>query len=166
MRDTAIGKTVLAVPVTVGVLAVEPLSPAVRLAVTALLAASMGLQLALIRYVKVPDLPTAVLTLTAIGVLTERGSGRHDPLVLRRVLAVLAFVVGVVAGRAARAPRGAGGRTDPRSLIILAVGVASHRVSRRTRRPGPRLGDDRPPERSSDRSEIVTPCEKQGGREP
>ncbi|WP_433786302.1 YoaK family protein [Actinomycetospora sp. CA-101289] len=130
VRDTAIGKTVLAVPVTVGVLAVEPLPPAVRLAVTALLAASMGLQLALIRYVKVPELPTAVLTLTAIGVLTERGSGRHDPLVLRRVLAVLAFVVGVVAGGLLARLVAPGAALTLGLLIILAVGAASHRVSR------------------------------------
>nr|WP_285659173.1 DUF1275 family protein [Actinomycetospora sp. NBRC 106375] len=98
VRDVTAFKAVLALPVTaVVVVAAEPLHPAVRLVVTALLAASMGGQLSLIRYLKVPDLLTAVLTLTTIGVLTEHGGGRHDPLVLRRGLALAAFVAGVVA---------------------------------------------------------------------
>ncbi|PVZ15059.1 YoaK family protein [Actinomycetospora cinnamomea] len=129
VRDTAIGKTVLAVPVTVAVIAVEPLTADVRLAVTALLAASMGLQLALIRYLKVPDMVTTVLTLTAVGVLTERGSGRHDPLVLRRALALSAFVVGVVAGGLLAHHVSPGAALALGLAIILAVGAGSQAVA-------------------------------------
>jgi hypothetical protein len=78
VRNVAAMKAVLAVPSTIIVLvAPEPLPTAARLAVTALLAASFGGQLALIRYLKVPDLLTAVMTMTTIGVLDKRGS-RHD----------------------------------------------------------------------------------------
>ncbi|MHC1563337.1 YoaK family protein [Actinomycetospora sp. C-140] len=131
VRDVAVFKTVLAVPVTVVVvLAAEPLHPAVRLAVTVLLAASMGGQLALIRYLKVPDLLTAMVTLTTIGMLTERGAEHHDPLVLRRGLAIAAFVVGVVAGGLLARLVAPGAALALGLLIILAVGVGSHTVSR------------------------------------
>src|SRR5215467_10670485 len=99
LRNVAVFKAILAVPVTiVVVIAAEPLHTGVRLAVTALLAASMGAQLTLIRYLKVPDLLTAVMTLTTIGVITEHGGGRRDPVLLRRGLSLLAFGVGVIAG--------------------------------------------------------------------
>ena len=62
-----------------------------------LLAMSMGCQLAAIRYLKVPDLLTVVLTLTITGALTERGLGPFHPAVLRRAIAVLAFAVGAIA---------------------------------------------------------------------
>lgn len=131
VRDIALLKAGLAVPATLAVvLAPEPLHPVVRLVVTALLAASMGAQLALIRYLKVPDLLTAVLTLTTIGVLTERGAGRHDPVLLRRELALLAFVAGVVVGGLLTAYVGPGAALAFGLAIIVAVGVGSHLVSR------------------------------------
>src|SRR6185437_11230640 len=113
LRNITVFKTVLAVPVTVLVLVTgEHLTYGVRTVVTVLLAASMGGQLALIRYLKVADLLTAVLTLTITGALTERGRNRYDPAVLRRGLAVLAFTTGVVeaevntaAGRSATVTR-------------------------------------------------------------
>jgi uncharacterized membrane protein YoaK (UPF0700 family) len=84
LRNITVFKTVLAVPVTVLVLVTgEHLTYGVRTVVTVLLAASMGGQLALIRYLKVADLLTAVLTLTITGALTERGRNRYDPAVLR-----------------------------------------------------------------------------------
>jgi uncharacterized membrane protein YoaK (UPF0700 family) len=131
VRDTAITKTTLAVPVTLVVVLVDgPLGTTPRLVVTALLAASMGAQLALIRHLKVPDLLTAVLTLTTIGLLTEHGGGRRDPLVLRRVLALLAFVAGVVAGGLLVVGVDAGAALLLGLLVILAVGAGSHVVSR------------------------------------
>jgi len=99
LRNITVFKAVLAVPVTVLVLlAGDHLSAGVRTLVTVLLAVSMGGQLALIRYLKVADLLTAVLTLTITGAVTERGRSRYDPAVLRRGLAVLAFTTGVIAG--------------------------------------------------------------------
>jgi hypothetical protein len=64
-------------------------------------------------------------------VFSERGDGWHDPSVLRRGVAILAFTVGAVSGAllvrfvAVTAALGLG------LLIILAVAVAAHRVSRR-----------------------------------
>jgi uncharacterized membrane protein YoaK (UPF0700 family) len=131
LRNVTIFKTVLATPVTVTVLLVgDHLATGVRIFVTVLLAASMGAQLALIRYLKVPDLLTAVLTLTMTGVLTERGAGRHDPTVLRRGLALLAFAVGVVAGGLLVGLVSVGAALVLGLAIILAVGVATHLVSR------------------------------------
>jgi uncharacterized membrane protein YoaK (UPF0700 family) len=80
-----------------------------RDAMVVLMATSMGAQLAVIRYLKVPDLLTVVLTMTITGALTERGSGRNDPRVLRRGLALVAFAVGALSG----------------ALLILNVGVAA-----------------------------------------
>lgn len=131
VRNVAGVKAALAVPVTLAVvLAPEPLHPGIRLTVTALLAASMGAQLALVRYLKVPDLLTVVLTLTTIGVLTEHGGGRHDPVLLRRGLALLAFVVGVVAGGLLTHLVAPGAALTLGLAIIVAVGVGSHVVSR------------------------------------
>lgn len=129
--NVAVFKTVLAVPVTiVVVIAAEPLHTGVRLTATALLAASMGAQLTLIRYLKVPDMLTAVMTLTTIGVITEHGGGRRNPVLLRRGLSLLAFAVGVIAGGLLVRLVSAGAALALGLAIILAVGLASHLVSR------------------------------------
>ena len=131
VRDVVALKVGLAVPVILTVaLAAEPLHPAVRLTVTAMLAASMGAQLALIRYLKVPDLLTAVMTLTTIEVLTERGAGRHDPVLVRRGLSLLAFFIGIVIGGALAAYVTPGAALGFGLVITLAVGLGSHAVSR------------------------------------
>jgi uncharacterized membrane protein YoaK (UPF0700 family) len=101
-----------------------------RDAMLVLLATSMGAQLAAIRYLKVPDLLTVVLTMTITGALTERGGGWNDPAVWRRGLALIAFAFGafscalliLLAGVAAALAFGLG--------IILAAAVAAHLVSR------------------------------------
>jgi hypothetical protein len=64
-----------------------------------LLAMSMGDQLAAIRFLKVPDLLTVVLTMTLTGVLTEHRRGWNDPATLRRGLCLLAFAIGAFPGR-------------------------------------------------------------------
>jgi uncharacterized membrane protein YoaK (UPF0700 family) len=131
LRGVVGWKAALAVPVTIAVVvAGEPLHMGLRLAVTALLAASMGAQLTLIRYLKVPDLLTAVMTLTTIGVLTEHGGGRRDPVLLRRAISLLAFTVGVVSGGLLVHYVAAGASLGLGLAIILAVGVASQVVSR------------------------------------
>jgi len=130
LRNITVFKTVLAVPVTLMVvLAGDPLPAGVRTLVTVLLAVSMGGQLALIRYLKVADLLTAVLTLTMTGALTERGRGRHDPAVLRRALAVLAFATGVIAGGLLARLVTVGAALTLGLCIILAVGVTTHFLS-------------------------------------
>jgi uncharacterized membrane protein YoaK (UPF0700 family) len=131
LANITVFKAVLAVPVTVLVLlAGDDLSAGVRTVVTVLLAASMGGQLALIRYLKVADLLTAVLTLTITGALTERGRSRYDPAVLRRGLAVLAFTIGVIAGGLLARLVTVGAALTLGLCIILAVGVTTHFLSR------------------------------------
>jgi uncharacterized membrane protein YoaK (UPF0700 family) len=73
-----------------------------------LLSASMGAQLATIRYLKVPDLMTVVMTLTITGVIVERQRGWHDYVMVRRALGLLAFAIGALTG----------------GLLVLNVGVS------------------------------------------
>ena len=130
LRNITIVKVVLAVPVlAIALISGEHLGTGARIVITVLLAVSMGGQLALIRYLKVPDLLTAVLTLTMTGALTERG-GRSDPAMLRRGLALLAFVVGVVAGGLLARLVSVGAALALGLAIIVAVGVATHRACR------------------------------------
>ena len=129
LRNTTIYKAALALPVTVTALvAGDHLPSPVRTTITVLLAASMGGQLALIRHLKVPDLLTAVLTLTMTGMLTERG--HRDPARLRRFLALLAFAVGVVAGGLLIRLVTIGAALAFGLLVIVVVGLSSHLVSR------------------------------------
>ncbi|MQA73607.1 MAG: DUF1275 domain-containing protein [Solirubrobacterales bacterium] len=80
----------------VAVLTADPLPRASRDTMVVLLAMSMGAQLAAIRYLKVPDLLTVVLTLTITGALTDRGLGPFHPVMVRRGLSVVAFAVGAM----------------------------------------------------------------------
>jgi uncharacterized membrane protein YoaK (UPF0700 family) len=64
----------------------------------AFLACSMGAQLAAIRYLNVRDLPTIAFTLVLTGVMVDPWEGPNDPAALRRVMAILAFFLGVIAG--------------------------------------------------------------------
>jgi uncharacterized membrane protein YoaK (UPF0700 family) len=94
-----------------------------------LLAMSMGAQLAVIRYLKVPDLMTVVLTMTITGALSERASGWRDPKLLRRGLAVVCFAVGAVSGGLLVLNVGLTVALALGLCILVAVGIASHRVS-------------------------------------
>jgi uncharacterized membrane protein YoaK (UPF0700 family) len=62
------------------------------------LACSMGAQLAVIRYLNVRDLPTIAFTLVFTGVMIDQWEGPYDPAAWRRVIAIVAFFLGVVAG--------------------------------------------------------------------
>ena len=76
----------------------SPFSTGVRDTILVLLAISMGAQLAAIRYLKVPDLMTVVLTMTITSALTERGRGWNDAVLIRRGLSLVAFAVGALSG--------------------------------------------------------------------
>jgi uncharacterized membrane protein YoaK (UPF0700 family) len=131
LRNVTAFKAVLAVPVTlVALLTGGGFDSGVRIVLTILLAASMGSQLALIRYLKVPDLMTAVMTMTMTGALTDHVSGPRDPVLLRRGMALLAFAVGVIAGGLLIRFVSVGAALALGLAIILAVIAASHRVSR------------------------------------
>lgn len=125
-RNVMVVKIVLATAVTVVVtMKGGHLGSGVIRFMVALLACSMGVQLAAIRHLNVRDLPTTVLTLVLTGVLIEHWEGLNDPAALRRLAAIVAFFVGVIAGGllvlfvAVPAALGFG------LAIIIAVGVAA-----------------------------------------
>ena len=92
----------------------------------------MGCQLAAIRYLKVPDLLTVVLTLTITGALTERGLGAFHPAVLRRAIAVLAFAVGAILGGVLVVDVSLSAALGLGLAIMVAVTIAAHLASRRS----------------------------------
>ncbi len=94
-----------------------------------LLAASMGAQLAAIRYLKVPDLLTVVLTMTITGALTER-RGLNDPASLRRGLSLVAFAFGALTGALLILNVGLAAALGLGLVIIIGCTIAAHRVSR------------------------------------
>lgn len=70
-----------------------------RYAVTALMAAAMGTQNAVVRALAVPDLTTTVLTLTLTGVFADAGAGPEAGAKAgRRLLSVVAMLVGALLG--------------------------------------------------------------------
>ena len=95
-----------------------------------LLSISMGCQLAAIRYLKVPDLLTVVLTLTITGALTEHDRGWTDPAMLRRGLALLAFLVGALIGGLLILNVSFGAALTFALAIIIATAIAAHLLSR------------------------------------
>jgi uncharacterized membrane protein YoaK (UPF0700 family) len=131
LRNVTVFKAVLAVPATlVALLAGDTFDYGVRIVLTILLAISMGGQLALIRYLKVPDLMTTVMTLTMTGAITDHVSGLRDPVLIRRGLALAAFAAGVIAGGLLTRFVSVGAALALGLAIIMAAGLASQRVSR------------------------------------
>jgi uncharacterized membrane protein YoaK (UPF0700 family) len=131
LRNITAYKAILAGPATlIALLTGGHFDFGVRIAITILLAASMGGQLALIRYLKFPDLMTVLLTLTMTGAITDHVSGPRDLTLLRRALALVAFAAGVIAGGLLTRLVGVGAALALGLAIILAVLVSSHRVSR------------------------------------
>jgi uncharacterized membrane protein YoaK (UPF0700 family) len=131
LRNVLGVKLALATVVTAIIVAVggHP-GPGTRDVAVVLLAMSMGSQLAAIRYLKVPDLLTVVLTLTITGALTERGLGPFHPTVLRRAIAVLAFVVGAISGGLLVVDVSLSAALGLGLAIIGAVAIAAHIASR------------------------------------
>jgi uncharacterized membrane protein YoaK (UPF0700 family) len=131
LRNVLGAKLVLATVVTATIVAVggHP-GPGTRDIAIVLLAMSMGCQLAAIRYLKVPDLLTVVLTLTITGALTERGLGPFQPAVLRRAIAVLAFAVGAICGGLLVVHVSLAAALGLGLAIIVGVAIAAHRASR------------------------------------
>jgi uncharacterized membrane protein YoaK (UPF0700 family) len=130
LRNVLAIKLWLAGAVFVIVAATGPtFSRAARDVMVVLLATSMGAQLAVIRYLKVPDLMTVVLTMTITGALSERASGWRDPTLLRRGLAVVCFAVGAVSGGLLVLNVSLAVALGLGLCILVFVAIASHRVS-------------------------------------
>jgi uncharacterized membrane protein YoaK (UPF0700 family) len=129
LRNVLDVKLVLATVVAVLAITHSHLSVGIRDTIIVLLAASMGCQLAAIRFLKVPDLLTVVLTLTITGVLTERGLGLFHPAMMRRGVAVLAFAVGAIGGAVLVLNLGLTASLAVGLTIIIGVAIAAHRAS-------------------------------------
>ncbi len=133
LRNALAVKLGLAGAVTVIAVLTGPRFPTgARDAMLVLLAMSMGVQLAAIRFLKVPDLLTAVLTMTITGVFTERQRGWDDPAMLRRGLSLVAFAVGALSGALLILHVGVTAALSFGLAIIIAAMIAAHRVSRTT----------------------------------
>ncbi|HEX4427646.1 MAG TPA: YoaK family protein [Frankiaceae bacterium] len=130
-RNVLAVKTVLAVAVTIVVITAHGHFDArTRDVVVILLAVSMGSQLAAIRFLAVRDLPTVVLTLVITGALTETERGLTDPVTLRRILAVVAFLIGITSGGLLVRHVSVAASLSVGLAIIVAVTIAAHLVSR------------------------------------
>ena len=131
LRNVLAVKLCLAGTVFVITAATDPtFSRGTRDVMVVLLAMSMGAQLAVIRYLKVPDLLTVVLTMAITGALSERASGWRDPKLVRRGLAVVCFLVGAVSGGLLVLNVGTTAALGAGLCILVLVAIASHRVSR------------------------------------
>lgn len=108
----------------------SPFSAGARDALIVLLAMSMGAQLAAIRYCKVPDIVTVVITMTITAVLTEHGGGWRDPKLWRRGLAVGAFLLGALLGAVIILSLGVIVALIFGLSIIAGVAIAAHLLSR------------------------------------
>lgn len=129
LRNVLRVKLLLASAVTVvSILAGPDFSVTARDTMIVLIAVSMGAQLAAIRFLKVPDLLTVVMTMTVIGVLTERRW--DDPATVRRILSVVAFVFGALSGALLILYVGVSVALSFGLGIIVAVAIAAHWVSR------------------------------------
>ncbi len=133
LRNVLGVKLAFAITVAIIAIATGPHFPVgARDTMLVLLAVSMGCQLAAIRYLKVPDLLTVVLTLTITGALIEHNRGWSDPALLRRGLALVAFSVGALSGALLILNIGVVAALSFGLAIIVGCAIAAHVLSRET----------------------------------
>ncbi len=133
LRAACILQFTLILAATIVALAVgEPLSSATRYALLVPLALAMGVQNAAAQRLAVPELTTTVLTRTLTGLASEAsflgGPGAKPG---RRGLAVSAMLLGAIAGAALVLKVSIVAPLALAAVIVLAVGIAAHVVSRR-----------------------------------
>jgi uncharacterized membrane protein YoaK (UPF0700 family) len=101
-----------------------------RYTTIAILAFAMGIRNAVIRRLAVPDMTTTVLTMTLTGLAADSAlAGGGNPHASRRVGAVLAMLIGAVAGAALFLHHGAGLPLAISAAVAAATAVAA-RLSR------------------------------------
>jgi uncharacterized membrane protein YoaK (UPF0700 family) len=88
---------VLGVALIVSAVAGHPLGDVTRDVVAGLAAVALGVQNAVVRRLKVPDLTTTVLTLTLVGIAADIRT-TPKPVLVRRILAVGTMLAGAAAG--------------------------------------------------------------------
>jgi uncharacterized membrane protein YoaK (UPF0700 family) len=131
---TAVQVVLCAAAIVVAVLAGDDMNSGSRYALIALLALAMGVQNATARRLSVAELTTTVLTLTLTGIASDSwlggGSGAKTA---RRVLAVIAMLLGATVGAALLL------QVAPAAPLILAAAIlavvcsVAHRASRLSR---------------------------------
>jgi uncharacterized membrane protein YoaK (UPF0700 family) len=108
----------------------SPSSTVVRDAAVALAALALGLQNAAVRKLAVPDLTTTVLTMTLTGIAAELRTG-NVAVAIRRVLSVLAMLVGAFVGALLVLHANAGAALSVATGLAAVVFVSSAAASRR-----------------------------------
>lgn len=132
LRDTSAPVLVLLlVAVVLLAVAPRPYGGAVPALVVALSALALGLQNATVRALAVPDLTTTVLTMTLTGVAADVRGGDYRT-AGRRVLAVVAMLLGAVAGTLLVRGPGAAVALGVAVALVAVVLVAVATASRRT----------------------------------
>jgi uncharacterized membrane protein YoaK (UPF0700 family) len=124
----AAAQTVLVVASAVVTLVAGVGGSSTRLVLVALLASAMGGQNAVARRLAVPDLTTTVLTLTVTGLVADASTSKVR---LTRVVAVLAMLVGALAGGALLRWVSPSAPLWTAAAVLVVVGGASHVASLR-----------------------------------
>lgn len=131
---TAVQVVLCAAAIVVAALAGDNIGTGSRYPLIALLALAMGIQNATARRLAVPDLTTTVLTLTLTGIAADSrlagGSGAKTP---RRVLAVIAMLLGAFIGALLVLEVTSAAALALVTGILTVVCVAAHRASRHER---------------------------------
>jgi uncharacterized membrane protein YoaK (UPF0700 family) len=96
----------------------------------ALAAVAMGLQNAVARRIAVPDLNTAVISMSMTGLAADYGHSTREA-VLRRASAVLSLLVGAVVGAVIVGTVGAAAAFGLILLLLAGVAAAAHTLLRR-----------------------------------
>ena len=104
-------------------------STAARDAAVGLLALATGLQNAVVRRLAVPDLTTTVLTMTLTGIASDHQAGW--PTRVRRVLAVLAMLVGAIIGAELIQHVRLAAALGLATALVLAVAISAWVAARR-----------------------------------
>nr|WP_246323906.1 YoaK family protein [Petropleomorpha daqingensis] len=114
----------------VAALTAEPFGAAPRNLIAGLAAVALGMQNTAARELAVPDATTTVLTMTLTGVAADLRE-RNVPVLLRRVFAVAAMLLGGLVGALLVLNLSAAAALAPAVVLVAAVSLAAWLVSRR-----------------------------------
>ncbi|MEV4948962.1 YoaK family protein [Streptomyces sp. NPDC053755] len=126
---TGIQSVLLTAAVVTAASAHGPLPDTARYTLIALLGAAMGLQNAVARGLGVPDISTTVLTTTLTGLAADSGPGATGPHRGRRVLSVLAMVLGAFGGAALLLRTSVAVTLGAALAVLVVTGILALRLS-------------------------------------
>jgi uncharacterized membrane protein YoaK (UPF0700 family) len=129
-RAIAVKLAIAAAATIVAILAGDKLADAARYALIAMLSFAMGTQNATIRKLAVPDLTTNVLTSTVTELAAEsRLAGGNGQGMGRRFVALLAILIGAIAGAALVLDVSIAAALGLATGLLALTGLAAYRVS-------------------------------------